>query len=1056
MLLIGLSAVTFAAGGERFHVKGVGFVRRLITGVLAGIAVPALVVVPLGSPDGGGLVGALTATVTDAPPAPHAVAPSVQNVQIPQSSSDFGQETESFSMISASWDDGSLAASAHVQFETRAGGEWSAWSDLDPTDSGPDKGSADAAAVAARGNRVSTDGVWVGDADGVRVRAIGGQLPTGLELTLINPGASAADKVVTGVAHPSGVAHAATVQPPIKSRAQWGADETLRSHNRGCGTPQYSDTIKVGFVHHTATSNDYTPDQVPSLLRAIYADHVLSNGWCDIGYNFVIDKFGTIWEGRYGGIDQPVLGAHTGGFNTDSFGVSLLGNFDTTTPNGTQPTPAMVDSLERLLAWKLGMYGRDATGTTTLVSAGGSDTNFPAGQRVTFNVIAGHRDADPTTCPGEAVYDQLPTIRDVTKIDMLGAALVDPRVVNDLSTNGAPVVVTSGLLQPGTWTMTVTDASGAVVQTLTGSGDPGNPLTASWDRTNTTGATVPNGTYKLTLTSTQNGIDAIPWSTDVVLGRTVGAVNQAFGSSPGRLTVQGWAIRDGTPDFGSIRVAVDGGFTGAFYADLPRSDVAQTYPAWGLYHGFDVTVPASPGSHRVCVYGVNPGIADTQLACRSVDVAGPARAADDAVSNPIGNLDGLAVPTPGKLVIHGWEIDVDTRGGVRADIYVDGHGMASLTADESRADIARAYPGYGDRHGFSTTLSLPGGTHQVCAYGINVGAGSVNPAFSCKSVTLPTGPPRGSYDIATMTGLGQVFVQGWAYDPDTVDPVRIDFYADGHGLTSVQADDSRPDVAALYPLYGAKHGFHAALKMGGGTHSICAFAINIAGGGNTLLGCRTVNLPTGSPKGLIDAATVTAPGQVQLRGWAFDPDTADSVRIDVYVDGLGATSVHATDSRPDIARLFPLYGASHGFHTTLKMAGGKHDVCVFAINIAGGGNTLLGCRTVTLPTGSVYGSFDSATAVGPGQVQVRGWALDPDTVDPVRVDFYVDGKGNSSATADGDRPDIAKVFPLYGAKHGFDKTLTVASGKHQICAYAINVGGGAANTGLACLAVTVP
>ncbi len=1046
-----------------------------------------LAVAPIGSPGGGGLLGALTAVVASAPPAPHAVAPSVQKLQIPDiatahpavssavggasgsaagsasgsaassaSGGDFSQDTQPFSMISASWDDGSLAQGAHVQVETRAGGQWSDWTDLDRTDSAPDKGSTDAAAVAAEGRKTSTDGVWVGDADGVRVRVTGGAVPAGLQLTLINPGSSAADAAVVSAKTPSGVAHAATAQPPIHPRADWGADESLRSHNPGCGTPQYSPTIKVGFVHHTVTTNDYTPDQVPGLLRAIYADHVLSNGWCDIGYNFVIDKFGGIWEARYGGINQAVLGAHTGGFNADSFGVSLLGNFDTTSPNGTQPTAVMINSLEQLLAWKLGMYGRDPTGTTTLVSAGGSYTNFRYGQTVTLNVISGHRDVDPTTCPGQAVYDQLPAIRIATNIDMLGAALVDPKVANDLSPNGGPVVVTSGLLQPGTWQLSVADASGAVVRTISGSGDPGNPLQASWDRTNDSGVTVPNGSYKLTLTSTQNGIDAIPWTATVVLGRTVGAVNQSFGSGPGRLTVQGWAIRDGATGFGSIRVVVAGGFVGTFYADLPRSDVATSYPAWGLYHGFDATVPASPGAHLVCVYGVNPGIADTKLACNDVDVAGPDRAATDAAENPFGALDGLAVPAPGKLVVHGWAIDPDTRGGVRTDLYVDGHGAASLTADQSRPDVARAYAGYGDRHGFSTTLSLPGGTHQICAFGIDVGAGSGNPAISCKSVTLPTGPPRGSYDIATMTGLGQVLVRGWAYDPDTVDPIRIDFYADGHGLTSVQADGARPDIAALYPMYGANHGFQTTVKLGGGTHSICAFAINVAGGGNTLLGCHTVSLPTGPPTGVYDAATVTAPGQVQLRGWALDPDTADPVRVDVYVDGLGATSVQATDNRPDIARAFPLYGADHGFHTSLKLSGGTHSICAFAINVAGGSNTLLGCHTVTLPTGSVYGSFDSATAVGPGQVEVRGWALDPDTVDPVRVDFYVDGKGNSSATADANRPDIAKAFPLYGAARGFDKTLAVASGKHQVCAYAINVGGGAPNTLLACKAVTVP
>jgi hypothetical protein len=1041
-------------------------VRRLASGLVFVLAAPLLAVVPLDA-----VPGAVTGAITGGTAKAHPVTPALHNVSVPapsgllhsatvggRSTNSYSEDTDPFSMISASWDRGSLATEASLQVQTRSAGTWSSWHDLDASDSGPDAGTPDArSAVTAEHGKVVSDGVWVGSANGaradaVRVRVVGGgALPAGLQLSLIDPGTSAAD------AHPGGtesgaVAHAATQMPQIYTRADWGADESLRSRNPGCGTPQYTDTIKVGFVHHTATTNDYTPDPVPALLRAIYADHVLSNGWCDIGYNFVIDKFGRIWEGRYGGMDQPVLGAHTGGFNTDSFGVSLLGNYETQRSNGTTPPPAMLDALESLLAWKLGMYGRDALGTTTLTSAGGPDTRYPAGQVVTFNVIAGHRDAGDTLCPGNEVYSRLPQIRSATEMDMLGAALVGPKVAADFSPDDGDVVVTAGMLSPGTWRLDVKNGAGALVRTLTGSGSSVN---AVWDRTDSSGAQVPNGPYRLTLSSTQNGIDAIPWSANIVLGRSIGAINQAFSGAPGSLTVQGWVLRDRTATSTSVRVKVDGGYNGTVIADMPRDDVASHYPQWGRYHGYDVTVPAAPGTQHVCVYGVNAGIPDTELDCRSVDVAAPARAATDPAGNPFGSLDAANVTAPGTVAIRGWTLDPDTHGGVNTDAYVDGHPNKRMVADDPRGDIGRTFAGFGDRHGFSATLHMAGGSHQICTYGINVGFGSGNPALACRQVSLPTGPPYGSVDAVHMTGIGQVMVRGWAIDPDTVDPVRVDMYVDGKGAASMTADADRPDVARIYSMYGPAHGFQTTLKLSGGTHQVCVFAINLGPGGNTLMSCQSVTLPTGPPVGSYDVAQMTAPGQVLVRGWALDPDSADPVRIDFYVDGKGFTSVQADGARPDIAGIYPLYGPDHGFQTALKLPGGKHQICAFAINLGpASSNPLLGCRTVTLPTGTPFGAFDSAKASGSGQVAVRGWAIDPDTAGPIRVDFYIDGKGAASLTANADRPDIAAAFPGYGQAHGFAGTLKTTPGKHEVCAYAINVGGGAPNLKLGCLPFT--
>ena len=143
-------------------------------------------------------------------------------------------------------------------------------------------------------------------------------------------------------------------QPTIYSRAQWGADESIRNKS----ALRYG-TISGGFVHHTVNANDYTEAQVPALLRSIYAYHVKSRGWSDIGYNFLVDRFGRIWEGRYGGIDKPVVGAHTLNYNDYSFAMSAIGNFDT-----VQPPDVMLRAYGQLFAWKLSLHGVNPASTS--------------------------------------------------------------------------------------------------------------------------------------------------------------------------------------------------------------------------------------------------------------------------------------------------------------------------------------------------------------------------------------------------------------------------------------------------------------------------------------------------------------------------------------------------------------------------------------------------------------------------------------------------------------------------------------------------------------------
>ncbi|MEV0265923.1 N-acetylmuramoyl-L-alanine amidase [Streptomyces sp. NPDC050617] len=191
-------------------------------------------------------------------------------------------------------------------------------------------------------------------------------------------------------------------RPRIVTRSGWGANEGLRERRF-----RYTRTVKAAFVHHSATGNNYRCSQAPRVIRGIYRYHVKSSGWRDIGYNFLIDKCGTVYEGRAGGVAKPVMGAHTLGFNSNSMGIAVLGSFA-----HANPPAAAVKAVARLTAWKLGLYGANPRGTTRLVSGGGN--RFKKGARVKLHVISGHRDGFATECPGARLYRKLGSARAVS------------------------------------------------------------------------------------------------------------------------------------------------------------------------------------------------------------------------------------------------------------------------------------------------------------------------------------------------------------------------------------------------------------------------------------------------------------------------------------------------------------------------------------------------------------------------------------------------------------------------------------------------------------------
>lgn len=208
-----------------------------------------------------------------------------------------------------------------------------------------------------------------------------------------------------------------TGMPKVITRAGWGANE-----NNRCKGADYDSKLVGATVHHTAGSNNYTESQSAGIVRGIYQYHAQTLGWCDIGYNALVDKYGNIFEGRYGGLDKNVQGAHAGGFNTGTFGISMMGNY-----TSVAPSEAALNSVGNMIGWRLKVAGIKPTGQIQMTSGGTSYSKYGYGKQVTLPTIFAHRDVGNTTCPGDAGYAQMGKIRSIAekKYNSLNSGKID-------------------------------------------------------------------------------------------------------------------------------------------------------------------------------------------------------------------------------------------------------------------------------------------------------------------------------------------------------------------------------------------------------------------------------------------------------------------------------------------------------------------------------------------------------------------------------------------------------------------------------------------------------
>jgi hypothetical protein len=299
----------------------------------------------------------------------------------------------------------------------------------------------------------------------------------------------------------------------------------------------------------------------------------------------------------------------------------------------------------------------------------------------------------------------------------------------------------------------------------------------------------------------------------------------------GTVNVHGWSVDPDSAASNRIEFRVDGRYNNAILAHDYRSDVAAAHPEWGGYRGYSARLTVGNGTHQLCVVGINVGAgSNTTFTCQTITIK----------NDPIGNLE-LVRMSPKGIRVAGWSLDPNTVKPIEVRFYVDGTYAGHTSAGLPRPDVGQAYPYYGSNHGFTTDVPVVDGTHRVCAYGINVGAGLYSAKVGCRSITTTHSPIGFISTLKRASATSTTTpVFGWTLDPDTSSPITARVTVDGVQRSTLAAKGPSTWVALRYPGYGPNHVVSGNLTIDPGQHTVCIVGVNVASGKDTTLACKVL------------------------------------------------------------------------------------------------------------------------------------------------------------------------------------------------------------------------
>jgi hypothetical protein len=479
----------------------------------------------------------------------------------------------------------------------------------------------------------------------------------------------------------------------------------------------------------------------------------------------------------------------------------------------------------------------------------------------------------------------------------------------------------------------------------------------------------------------------------------------------GGIHITGWSADPTNTGSSYVWVNING-TGGPFNANKPVGWFNLMFPGYGPNHGFDETIARPPGTYEVCVTNTANSVL---LGCKSV-----------VVPKGTGGYDSLTSGA-GTLNVTGWGVSYSNNDPVNVRVSINGKNE-TFKADKKLAWINSYFPGIGEKHGFNLSFMRPSGTYTVC---VTIPSGSLG----CKTTTI-TADERG--DFTTASGVaGGVRVTGWSVDLSTKSSSYVWATVDGRSVGPIAASKELSWFEALFPGAGTKHGFDSVIPLSPGTHQVC---LNGTAKG-TPYGCKTATVPSSEVGDFTTAEGVA--GGIRVTGWSVDLTTKNPSYVWVTVDGNSVGPIGASNDLPWFEALFAGAGTKHGFDAVIPQSPGAHQICL--TGTANG--TSYGCKTVTVPTTEV-GDFTTAKGVT-GGIRITGWSADLTTTDPSYIWISVDGASVGPALANIELPWFEALFAGAGTRHGFDTTVSLLPGSHEVCLV-----GTANNTSYGCKTAT--